>query len=148
MLASIPTVTPLSFFLATAAATPKLILHVWVGAQMAALGEAGETTADWKTKIVSYIGIAIASIAGTGTGYYIWVRTKRRAEELAALEAGEEGRLDEEDEEVEGMRLVGDYEDDGDDISLVDAEYADQIARDELELGGNVSSYETIKEGK
>jgi hypothetical protein len=145
MLASIPTVTPLSFFLATAAATPKLLLHIWVGAQMAALADAGETKADWRTKLVSYIGIAIASVAGAATGYYIWVRTKRRAEELAAMEAEEEGRGMDSDEEALG--LVEEYEDldeDGDVIRLGEAEYVDRlVAQDELEL-----PHENFKEGK
>jgi hypothetical protein len=118
-LSSIPTVSVTKFFLATAFASPKLFLHVWIGQQMAVLAESGDKM-DLKTRIVSYIGIAIGSIAGASTGWIIWRQTKQRAKELQAIEAEREaeegGRLpdprsfDEDDDALDFGGEDGDME--------------------------------------
>jgi hypothetical protein len=99
-LSSIPTVSPLKFFLATLMASPKLFLHVWVGHQMAELAERGDKM-DLKTKLVSYASIALGSVVGAVTGWVIYNQTKKRAEELRELEEErgvEEGGLPDPDE--------------------------------------------------
>lgn len=85
-ISTIPTVTWQNFALATAFATPKLLLGVFVGGRLGDLAENGDKM-DTKTKIVSYVGIFIGITAGIATGYLVYVRTKARAKELEAEEA-------------------------------------------------------------
>lgn len=91
---TIPTVTWQNFMLATALVTPKLLLHIFVGRQIGLLAEEGNKM-DAKTKMISYLSIAIGMAAGIATGYFIYVKTKARADQLEAEEAaaagGEEG---------------------------------------------------------
>ena len=81
----IPTVHPLAFMLATALVTPKLMLHVFIGSQLARLAESGDTM-DAKTKAISYVSIVIGIIAGIATGWIIYRQTKKRARELEEQE--------------------------------------------------------------
>lgn len=107
--------------LATTIATPKLLLHVWVGAQMAKLAESGDKM-DAKTKAVSYIGIVIGTVAGIATGYWIYARTKRRAAELEELERVEAGGIVHEYEDDPDLAEAADIiREEDDDISLRDA---------------------------
>ena len=85
-ISTIPTVTWQNFALATAIASPKLLLHIFVGSRLGDLAENGDNM-DTKTKVVSYISIAIGMIAGFLTGYVVYVRTKARAKQLEAEEA-------------------------------------------------------------
>ncbi|KAI7239690.1 hypothetical protein KC330_g1794 [Hortaea werneckii] len=85
-ISTIPTVTWQNFALATAIASPKLLLHIFVGSRLGDLAENGDKM-DGKTKAVSYISILIGMIAGALTGYFIYSRTKVRARELEAEEA-------------------------------------------------------------
>jgi uncharacterized membrane protein YdjX (TVP38/TMEM64 family) len=93
-ISTIPTVTWQNFMLATALVTPKLLLHIFVGRQIGLLAEEGNKM-DAKTKMISYLSIAIGMAAGIATGYFIYVKTKARADQLEAEEAaaagGEEG---------------------------------------------------------
>jgi len=94
-ISTIPTVTWQNFMLATALVTPKLLLHIFVGRQIGLLAEEGNKM-DAKTKMISYLSIAIGMAAGIATGYFIYVKTKARADQLeteeAAAAGGEEGR--------------------------------------------------------
>ncbi|KAK5116287.1 hypothetical protein LTR85_009259 [Meristemomyces frigidus] len=85
-ISTIPTVTWLNFMTATAIASPKLLLHIFVGARLGDIAENGDKM-DSKTKAVSYASIIIGVVAGIATGYIVYVRTKARAEELEAEEA-------------------------------------------------------------
>lgn len=85
-ISTIPTVTWQNFALATAIASPKLLLHVFVGSRIGDLAENGDKM-DTKTRIVSYISIAIGVVAGMATGYLVYARTKARAQQLEAEEA-------------------------------------------------------------
>ncbi|KAF2482601.1 hypothetical protein BDY17DRAFT_298787 [Neohortaea acidophila] len=85
-ISTIPTVTWQNFALATAFATPRLLLHVFVGSRLGSLAENGDKM-DGKTKAVSYVSIVIGISAGLATGYVVYVRTKARARELEAEEA-------------------------------------------------------------
>lgn len=85
-ISTIPTVTWQNFGLATAFASPKLLLHIFVGSQLGNLAENGDKM-DAKTRVVSYLSIAIGMIAGIATGYFVYVRTKARAKQLEAEEA-------------------------------------------------------------
>lgn len=84
-ISTIPSVTWQNFGIATALASPKLLLHVFVGSRLGDLAENGDKM-DFKTRMVSYVSIAIGSIAGIATGYLVYQRTKARAEKLEADE--------------------------------------------------------------
>jgi golgi apparatus membrane protein TVP38 len=115
-LSSVPTVSWSSFLLATAIASPKLLLHVWVGAQMAEIADKGDKM-PLGTRVVSYIGIVIGSVAGAATGWWIYKKTKERAaelEELERLEGGEGVAQEYEDEPglEEAAELIREEDDD------------------------------------
>ncbi|GAB7345871.1 hypothetical protein MBLNU457_4118t2 [Dothideomycetes sp. NU457] len=84
-ISTIPTVKPLPFMLATACASPKLFLHVFIGSRLSALAESGDKM-DAKTKAVSYISIAIGVAAGITVGWFMYIKTAARARELEAQE--------------------------------------------------------------
>jgi len=128
-ISTIPTVHWTSFALATAIASPKLLLHVFVGAQLARLGEG---KMDLKTKLISWFSIFIGLSAGVLTGWFMYQKTKARAAQLE-----EEERLHAENSSEDQLRA--DYADDpaaleaaehlrehDDDISLRDA-YLDDM---------------------
>lgn len=127
-LSTFPTVHPLSFALATAIASPKLLIHVFIGSRLASLAENGGHM-DASTKAVNYASIIIGSIIGAAVGYIIYQRTIARAKELeieeleaARGEAGlGDGRRSFSDEgqglDVDAAALMND-----DDISLWDNE--------------------------
>ena len=85
-ISTIPTVTWQNFAIATAIASPRLLLHIFVGSQLGNLAENGDKM-DTKTRIVSYVSIAIGILAGLATGYIVYMRTKARANQLEAEEA-------------------------------------------------------------
>lgn len=85
-ISTIPTVTWQNFMLATAIASPKLLLHIFVGSRLGDIAERGDEM-DFSTKIVSYISIIVGMVLGIATGYIIYARTKARAKVLEAEEA-------------------------------------------------------------
>ena len=114
-ISTIPTVTWQNFAIATAVATPKLLLHVFVGSRLGDLAENGDKM-DTRTKIVSYVSIVIGIVAGLLTGYLVYVRTKARATQLEAEEAAAAvaGRR------TSGAGVGGEYIDDPDEREAVD----------------------------
>jgi len=102
-IATIPTVPWTTFALATAIATPKLAIHVFIGSRLAALGDSGEKM-DAKTKAINYASIVFGLCFGAATGYIIFNRTKKRAAELEAQQLEEGGS--------EAPRLSREYSDD------------------------------------
>lgn len=88
-LASIPSITPKSFAIATAITSPKLLVHVFVGDRLARLGQ-GEK--DWTSRLVDFLSIGIAVSAGAITAYIVYTRTLQRA---AEIEANQHPGLDE-----------------------------------------------------
>jgi hypothetical protein len=120
-LSTIPTIHAAAFALATAVVSPKLLLHVFIGAQWAKLAEKGDKM-DAKTKALSYVSIAIGVIVGAGTGYFIYAQTKKRAEELEELERTEAGALPAEYADDPDFTEAADFmREEDDDISLRDA---------------------------
>lgn len=89
-LATVPSIRPLSFALATAFSSPKLLVHVFIGSRLALLAERGDemTLAD---RLVNYASMLVGATVGAGVGYFIYRRTMARADELAREEA-EAGR--------------------------------------------------------
>jgi uncharacterized membrane protein YdjX (TVP38/TMEM64 family) len=89
-ISTIPTVTWPNFMLATAIASPKLLLHIFVGWKIGELAEEGDKM-DTKTQIISYLSIFVGVCLGAGTGYLIYMRTKARAKQLETEEAAAAG---------------------------------------------------------
>ena len=84
-LSTFKTITPLNFALATALATPKLAVHVFIGARLGAL--AGDTSKmQTSTKVINWASIVFGMILGIGTGWWVYKRTKARAKQLEAEE--------------------------------------------------------------
>lgn len=102
-ISTIPTVPWTQFALATIIATPKLVIHVFIGSRLAALGESGEKM-DIKTKAINYASIIFGLCFGVTTGYLIYNKTKKRAAELEAEQL--------EDGHAQPPRLSREYSDD------------------------------------
>lgn len=73
-ISTFPTVTPVSFALATAAATPKLLIAIFVGSRLAAIAKNGEKM-DTATKAVNWASIIIGISLGIFTGWFIYKRS-------------------------------------------------------------------------
>ncbi|KAI3328396.1 tlg2-vesicle protein of [Ustulina deusta] len=84
-LATIPSVSPGNFALATALSTPKLLIHVFIGDRLAQLTENDDMPLG--TRIVNYLGILFGLVVGVTVGWFVYQRTMRRAKELAVEEA-------------------------------------------------------------
>jgi uncharacterized membrane protein YdjX (TVP38/TMEM64 family) len=80
-MSTFPTVHPLSFALATAIASPKLLIHVFIGNRLAQIAEKGGKM-DAGTKAINYASIIIGSIIGAAVGWWIYRKTMARAREL------------------------------------------------------------------
>ena len=112
-ISTIPTVTWQNFCIATAVASPRLLLGIFVGSRLGDLAENGDEM-DTKTKIVSYVSIFIGICAGIGTGYWVYARTKARSRQLEAEEAASSGRRS------SGAARGAEYNDDPDEQAAVD----------------------------
>lgn len=84
-IATFPTVHWASYALATTIVSPKLMLHIFIGSQIEKIAESGGTM-DPKTKMLSYVSIAIGAVAGVVTGWLMYKKTKERAAQLEAEE--------------------------------------------------------------
>ncbi|KAI9794484.1 MAG: Tlg2-vesicle protein [Candelina submexicana] len=80
-MSTLPTVSPLSYALATAIITPKLLIHIFIGTRLAALAKSGGKM-DTGTKLINYASIAFSAILGAATAWFIYQRTMARAQEL------------------------------------------------------------------
>lgn len=88
---------------------------------MAEIAERGDKM-DGKTKAISYLGIVIGTILSASTGWWIYSRTKKRAEELEQLERAESGALADEYEDDPDLEEAADIlREEDDDISLREA---------------------------
>ena len=71
------------FALATTIASPKLLIHVFIGGRLAAIADHKESM-DTGTKLINYASIIGGIMLGVGTGYLIHQRTVARARQLEA----------------------------------------------------------------
>lgn len=125
-MSTFPTVHPLSFALATAIASPRLLIHVFIGSRLGALAEDGDTM-DAGTKAVNYASIIGGGILGVLVGWSIYQRTMSRAK---LLEAEEEERLRQNDGRDERPRdLYNDLE--------ANAGFRNNVVGDEISLFEN-----------
>ncbi|KAL8927638.1 MAG: hypothetical protein Q9172_001267 [Xanthocarpia lactea] len=79
------------FALATAAATPKLIIPIFIGTRLAAIARSGEKM-DATSKAINWISIVGGLILGMVTGWLIYKKTTARARQLESEENGGERR--------------------------------------------------------
>lgn len=123
-LATVPSIAPLSFALATAAASPKLLVHVFIGSRLALLAEKGDEMG-FGDRMVNYVSMLVGASVGMGVGYFIYRRTMARAAELAREEGG-----------VGAQPLVGgDYVDEeGERGALMDPNDAEALMVDEDDI--------------
>ncbi|KAL8898044.1 MAG: hypothetical protein Q9192_002276 [Flavoplaca navasiana] len=84
-ISTFPTVTPRMFALATAIATPKLIIPIFIGTRMAAIARSGERM-DASSKAINWISIIGGIILGVVTGSLIYMKTTARARQLESEE--------------------------------------------------------------
>ena len=82
-ISTFPTVQPLMFALATAAATPKLFIAVFVGSRLAVIARSGEKM-DAGTKAINWASIVLGVLLGIATGWLIYTRTMARSRQLEA----------------------------------------------------------------
>lgn len=91
-MSTFPGVNPLMFALATAIATPKLLIHVFIGSRLRSIADDVENGGklDLTTKMINYGSIILGGVLGAAVGYFIYSRTVARARELEIeeLEAG------------------------------------------------------------
>ncbi|KAI0508364.1 tlg2-vesicle protein of [Xylaria bambusicola] len=84
-LATIPSISPGTFALATAISTPKLLIHVFIGDRLAQIAENDDMPLG--TRIINYLSIIFGLVLGITVGWFVYRRTMRRAKELAVEEA-------------------------------------------------------------
>ena len=72
-ISTFPTVTPRMFALSTAAATPKLIIPIFIGTRLAAIAKSGEKM-DASSKAINWISIIGGLIFGVVTGSLIYMK--------------------------------------------------------------------------
>ena len=70
---TVPTVQPLTYGLATAIITPKLLVPAFIGSRVRLLTEKGEEMST-ASKIVNICSIIVTVFIGVGTGWYIYQR--------------------------------------------------------------------------
>ncbi|KAL8774725.1 MAG: hypothetical protein Q9209_000664 [Squamulea sp. 1 TL-2023] len=104
-ISTFPTVTPRMFALATAAATPRLIIPIFIGTRLAAIARSGEKM-DATSKAINWISIIGGLIFGIVTGWLIYKKTTERAQQLESTERSSQRHS--------GAR-PGDFADDPDD---------------------------------
>ena len=72
-IAAFPTVQPLTYALATAIASPKLLIHVFVGGRLGELAKHGGQM-DAGTKAINYLSVIGGVILGIVVGWIIYQR--------------------------------------------------------------------------
>ncbi|KAI1780005.1 hypothetical protein F4818DRAFT_161812 [Hypoxylon cercidicola] len=158
-LATIPSITPLRFALATALSTPKLLVHVFIGSRLALLAESGDSMSVGD-KVVNYLSMLFGSVLGMALGLFIYRRTMARAKELAREEAAANGLVADGDSDAgeldyadleEGIlgarqQRAGEADEaalmDGDDISLWETDAVDGGYRDDDDVSEGVGGTE------
>lgn len=117
--------------LATALATPKLFIHVFIGSRLAKI--AGDVDGmDAGAKLVNWLGVVVSMAAGAFTAWFIYRQTKRRAEELEVQERG----LSHQDE--------GDNEEGEDDVDY-DEDFSEETAAPVV--GGGQQQQQQLRKG-
>ncbi|KAI5862175.1 hypothetical protein GGS23DRAFT_109474 [Durotheca rogersii] len=109
-LATIPSISPARFALATALATPKLLVHVFIGSRLALLAESGDAMSVGD-RAVNYLSMLLGSALGMALGLLIYRRTMARAKELAREEAAAASGDEFAELDGDGADAAGEYGD-------------------------------------
>lgn len=112
-IATFPTVHWANFALATTIATPRLLIGVFIGSRLAKIAE-GVGEMDTVGRFWNWMGILVSIVFGVVTAWYVYRQTKRRADELEAVEGVQNGgvrRVPEDD--VDFGSDISDDEDEG-----------------------------------
>ena len=72
-LSTVPLVNPLMFAVATAASTPKMFIHLFIGRQLAKIADSGEKMS-LATTILNYASIAVSMTIGVTVGWVIYIK--------------------------------------------------------------------------
>ncbi|RDA94392.1 hypothetical protein CP533_2244 [Ophiocordyceps camponoti-saundersi (nom. inval.)] len=80
-LATVPSVSPWAFAVATAISSPKLLVHVFIGSRLALLAEEGETMSS-TDKAINYLSMLLSALIGLAVGLVVYRRTTARAAQL------------------------------------------------------------------
>ncbi|PFH61780.1 hypothetical protein XA68_16309 [Ophiocordyceps unilateralis] len=81
-LATVPSVSPWAFALATAISSPKLLVHVFIGSRLALLADEGDTMSS-TDKAINYLSMLLSALIGLVVGLVVYRRTMARAAQLA-----------------------------------------------------------------
>ena len=138
-ISTFPTVQPLAFAIATAAATPKLLIAVFVGSRLSVIAKSGEKM-DTATKAINWASIVFGVLLGIATGWWIYTRTLARSRQIEAEEraAGRQPAprnadyTDESEEQAAIATLIRD--DQIDFLGPGDGGYRDEFTDDEEDL--------------
>ncbi|GJC92261.1 Tlg2-vesicle protein of 38 kDa [Colletotrichum higginsianum IMI 349063] len=134
-LSTIPTIKPWVFAASTALASPKLLVHVFIGSRLALIAEKGdEMTAGGKA--INYISMVFGGVVGLAVGWVIYQRTMARAAELALEEAEESGLVPGRDNAPDYSDVEAGLVDPEDVAALMDEDDISLWAREADEEGG------------
>jgi uncharacterized membrane protein YdjX (TVP38/TMEM64 family) len=146
-MSTFPTVSPLNFALASALASPKLLIAVFIGSRLADIVENGGKMGTG-TKVINYASIIFGALLGVGLGIYIYQRTIARARQLeleeeavlnGAAEGSDGGYFDGESGARQALAHSAPAGMDDDDISLWDNDaeaYRDDFTDEENPFAG------------
>lgn len=90
-IATFPTVHWANFALATSIATPRLLIGVFIGSRLAKIADQVGEGEDTTGRFVNWMSILLSMVFGVVTAWFIYRQTKRRADELEALEGAANG---------------------------------------------------------
>lgn len=111
-IATFPTVRWENFAIATAIASPRLLIGVFIGSRLAKIAE-GVGEMDTTGRFMNWMGILLSMVVGVATAWYTYRQTKRRADELEALEGSANGgvrRVPEDDVDLDFEESEGEEE--------------------------------------
>lgn len=111
-LATVPTVNWQGLMAATAMATPRLMIPIFIGSRLAKIADSVDDM-DGGAKFVNWMGILISGTFGVATAWWVYRQTKIRAEQLEAQERSAVG----------AANTDGGLEHDGDESDFEDDEF-------------------------
>lgn len=147
-LATIPSIRPWAFAASTAMASPKLLVHVFIGSRLALLAEEGDKMSAGD-KAINYISVMVSGLIGIVVGIFVYRRTMARAEEIVREEA-EAARANGGARRGSSADLEAGYADDASENTglMMDPDVADAalMGDDDISLWGADDNFEDAPE--
>ncbi|KAL2156938.1 hypothetical protein VTH06DRAFT_1873, partial [Thermothelomyces fergusii] len=137
-LATVGSIGLARFTLATAVATPKLLVHVFIGSRLALLAESGDEMG-WADRAVNYVSMLVFGAVGFAVGVSVYRRTMARAAELAREADADAGAAADTDAESGYANASADLE-----HGVVDLEHGRMVDPDELDAAALVVDEDDI----